>query len=168
MTDRFTTLLPALLAHEGGWVNDPRDPGGETNLGITRAVYEAWTHRPGADMRHLTPAQVAPIYRAQYWNAAGCDRVPAGVDYILFDTAVNMGVRRAVKYLQTAVHANPDGAFGNLTAQAVAKFGAREIIQSISAQREAKYRSLPTFGRFGRGWLRRLAEVTARSLADAA
>ena len=168
MTDRFSTLLPLLLVHEGGWVNDPADPGGETKLGIPRAVFEAWTHKPGADMRRLTAAQVAPIYRANYWNAAGCDRVPTGADYILFDTAVNMGVRRAVKYLQNAVGVEPDGGFGSLTAHAVEMHGAREIIASIRDQREAKYRSLPTFGRFGKGWLRRLAEVTQRSLADAA
>ena len=167
MTDRFLEVLPDLLREEGGWVNDPHDPGGETNLGITRAVYEAWTHQRGADMHHLTPDDVAPIYRVNYWRASGCDLLPVGVDRIVFDTAVNMGVSRAVKYLQRAAGVADDGHIGPMTQAAIVAADPGELINGIAALREAKYRALPTFPRFGRGWLARLARVKSKAKAEA-
>lgn len=166
---RFADCLPRVLAHEGGFVDDPKDPGGATNLGITLGTLSHWLNHPATvdDVRALTPATVAPIYQTSYWNAAACDRLPAGVDYMVFDLAVNSGPGRAARFLQEAVGVTPDGAIGNQTLTAVAAQQPADIINAISARRETFYRDQPTFLHFGVGWLKRLAEVTTQALADA-
>ena len=168
--DRFAACLPLLLKHEGGYVDHSEDPGGATNLGVTLGTLQDW--RGGivtkADVKALTKADVAPIYREKYWWPAACDRLPPGVDYMVFDLAVNSGVSRAKRYLQEAAGVVADGKIGPITLNAIHKAGAREIITRMAARREAFYRGLSTFPTFGKGWLRRLREVTAHALKLAA
>ena len=93
MKDNFDKCLEMLLHHEGGFVNHPRDPGGITNLGVTKRVYEKWVGRivSEQEMRDLTVEQVGPIYRNDYWNKCKCDDLPSGLDWSVFDWAVNSG-----------------------------------------------------------------------------
>ena len=166
----FEACLPVILASEGGFVDDPADPGGATNLGVTRATLSRWLGRPAtlADIEGLTPARVAPLYRARYWNPAHAGDCPAGVDLMVFDEAVNQGVGRALASLQSALCVTADGAFGPATQAALgAAMDPAQLIRAIAANREAHYRALPTFTRFGRGWLARLHRTTDLALGMA-
>lgn len=169
MTDRFDICLPRLLKHEGGWSDHPSDPGGATNLGVTLGALSDWLGRPAtkAEVKALTVTRAAPIYKANYWRAAACDKLPAGVDYIVFDLAVNSGVARAKRYLQEALGVRADGVIGPLTLLAVQNTDADELIKRISEKRATFYRGLATFKTFGKGWMRRLDEVTKQALEDA-
>lgn len=151
--DRFDACLAEVLRHEGGYVNDPRDPGGATNLGVTLATLSRALGRPASmdELRALTPHGAAPIYRRLYWTAAGCEAVAPGLDLLVFDTAVNMGVGVA----RAMLGAVDDGA------------DAAGAIGQMSAARRGRYRALKGFAVFGRGWLRRLDAVTAAALAQA-
>lgn len=166
MTENFDDALAAVLEHEGGFVNHPKDPGGMTNLGVTKRVWEAWVGKTvsEADMRALTPAIVAPMYRKQYWDAVKGDELPSGLDYLMFDFAINAGVSRAIRTMQRAIGTTPDGAIGPKTMQALRDADPDALIDKFSAEKEAFYRSLPTFATFGKGWLRRVAEVKSHAV----
>lgn len=162
----FPACLAIILQSEGGFVDDPQDPGGATNLGITLHTLSGWVGHTAtiADVQALTAADVSPIYRADYWNAAHCDAVPDGVDLMVFDCAVNSGVGRAIRTLQMAGGVTADGAFGPNTAKAVASVAPEVIIGNMATSRETFYRSLPTFSRFGVGWLARLDRTEQAAL----
>lgn len=159
----FQTCLPIILESEGGFVNNPDDPGGATNLGITIGALSSWLGRPAtvAEVQALTPQTAAPIYRANYWDKTSCDSWDAGVDLMVFDEAVNQGPGRAILTLQTALGVAADGAVGPATEAAAQLENAADTIAKISAIREAFYRSLPTFSVFGTGWINRLTRTTA-------
>lgn len=161
MKENFDDALAAVLHHEGGYVNHPSDPGGMTNLGCTKKVWEEWVRHPvdEATMRALTPADVAPLYRKKYWDAVRGDDLPAGVDYAVFDCAINSGPGRAAKFLQEVVGVSADGAIGPATLRAVAAMPPAEIVQKYQARRLAFLQALPTWGTFGKGWGRRVSEV---------
>ena len=161
MKDNFEQCFALLLKHEGGYVNNPKDPGGRTNLGVTQRVYEAYVGHSvdEATMRALTPDVVAPIYKRDYWDACRCDDLPDGVDYAVFDLAVNSGTRRAAKMLQKAVGVTDDGSIGPATLKAVAECNARDLAADICENRLAFLQALPTWATFGNGWGRRVAEV---------
>lgn len=164
--DRFSVCLPLILKHEGGYVDHPKDPGGATNLGVTQATLSEWLGRTAtkAEVKALTPATVAPIYRKNYWDAVSADALPIGVDYVAFDCGVNHGPARARKWLQAAANVKADGALGPVSMEAIKAAGAAEMIRRLGRGREAFYRRLNTFPTFGKGWLRRNAEVTAKAL----
>jgi lysozyme family protein len=161
MRENFDEALKAILKHEGGFVNHKLDPGGMTNLGVTKKVWEEWVGRAVDEkaMRALTPETVAPMYRKKYWDAVRADELPDGLDYLMFDFAVNAGPRRAIRTMQKAIGATPDGVIGPKTMQALKEANQSELVAKFSEEKEAFYRSLPTFGTFGRGWLRRVAEA---------
>jgi lysozyme family protein len=171
MKQNFDKCLEMLLKHEGGFVNHPKDPGGMTNLGVTKAVYDKWIGRESseADMRALTPDDVAPIYKKNYWDKVRGDDLPAGVDWSAFDWAVNSGSGRPAKAIQKAVGAKRDGAIGPMTLQSVSAADPKEIIESVYRTRQAFYERLKTFEHFGKGWTRRNKETleTAMEMADA-
>ena len=169
MRQNFDNCLRMLLAHEGGFVNHPSDPGGMTNLGVTKAVYEAWVGHPVDEktMRSLTPADVAPLYRKKYWDVVRGDELQAGLDYTMFDYAVNSGAGRAIKALQRCVGVAADGGFGPTTMAAVAQFkdhGTKQLIEEVNDERLDFLKSLKTWPVFGRGWERRVKEVKDKSL----
>lgn len=166
---RFTDCLAVVLDHEGGFVNHPTDPGGATNLGVTRRVWQDWIKKPVsvADMRKLTVADVAPLYERNYWLAAGCDRLPAGLDLHVFDFAVNAGPGRAVKHLQRILKVAQDGIVGPGTLSRIKARPLEGLIEEYGLARKSYYRALPHFHTFGRGWLRRTDEVTEAALKAA-
>lgn len=167
--DAFSRALPLILAHEGGYVNDPQDPGGATNKGVTQATYDGWRAKqglPAQSVRQITADEVAAIYRRDYWDKVRGDDLPAGVGYAVFDFAVNSGPARAARFLQKVVSVPEDGVIGPATLAAVnsvAAVSAEPIIDRLCDARLAFLRSLPTFARFGTGWSRRVSEVRAKA-----
>jgi lysozyme family protein len=161
MNANFDACLAKLLVHEGGYVNHKDDPGGETNLGVTRATWELWVGHPVSEkeMRNLTPLMVSPLYKRKYWDACRADELVSGLDYCVFDVAVNSGVGRAVKLLQQSVGATPDGSFGSITFGLVKQVDPTTLIERYCARRMEFLESLKSFPVFGRGWSRRVAEV---------
>src|SRR5690349_1648581 len=106
MRANFDASLAAVLHHEGGYVNHPRDPGGATNKGVTQKTYDNWRvdhGLPPQSVRLITPAEVMAVYKRRYWDAVKGDSLPAGLDYCLFDLAVNSGPVRAITFLQEAL-----------------------------------------------------------------
>lgn len=166
MKENFDKCLKMLLAHEGGFVNHPKDPGGMTNLGVTKAVYDEWIGRSATEqeMRDLTPEDVAPIYKKKYWDKVRGDDLPSGVDWCAFDWAVNSGAGRPAKAIQRCVGAAQDGAIGPQTLGLVAERDAKEIINYVYDTRQKFYESLKTFETFGRGWTRRNKETLEQAL----
>lgn len=161
--ENFATCLRWTLGYEGGYSNHPDDPGKATMRGITQAVYDddrRERNLPPRDVRGITDAELQAIYRRRYWQLAGCDALPAGVDYAVFDFAVNSGVARAVRTLQGIVGARPDGAFGSATQLAAMRYvlaqDAPTLSDSLCGARARWLRTLPTFGTFGAGWMRRV------------
>ena len=170
LQDGFPTCLAIVLREEGGFVDDRRDPGGMTNLGVTAAAWQHWIgHMPTeAEMRALTPTIVAPFYRAEYWQPAACDQLPAALALCVFDAAVNEGVPHAAEQLQAAVNAPQDGAIGPGTLRAlqqvVTAFGLAKVIGTYANGRRAFYRSRKAFPVFGHGWLARVDRIETAAL----
>jgi lysozyme family protein len=168
MQSNFETCLALMLAHEGGFVNHPQDPGGMTNLGVTKRVWEEWVGHEVDEkqMRALTHEMVAPLYKRKYWDAVRADDLVAGVDYVVFDVAVNSGPGRAIKFLQSCVGVTVDGGFGPATLAAVKKSeeDPARLIEMYCARRLEFLQSLKTFETFGKGWSRRVQEVKDKAL----
>jgi len=165
MQSNWNNSFKLMLKSEGGFVNHPSDPGGMTNLGVTKATWENWVGRESdeAEMRGLTPEKVEPLYKKKYFDAVRGDELPMGLDYLMFDFAVNAGAGRAIKTLQTAVGVTPDGGFGPMTMAAVQAVDPNELIERFSQAKEDFYRSLTTFATFGKGWLNRVADVKVKA-----
>jgi len=167
MNQNFDKCMSMLLEHEGGYVNHPADPGGMTNLGITKRTYDEF-HGTDIDeegMRNLKKSDVEPIYRQNYWNRCRCQDLPSGVDWAVFDFAVNAGTGRAAKALQKAVEVEQDGSIGPLTLMKVKHHEVVNIINRIATYREQFYRSLSTFDTFGKGWIRRNDETREQAIS---
>ena len=130
MRKNFDKCFEMLLAHEGGFVNHPEDPGGATNLGVIKRTLQNYLGRHVSmdEMRNLTPEDVKPIYRLSYADAVCFDDLPAGLDWVMLDWAVNSGSGRAAKALQMIVGAKQDGAIGPKILQAVANYEAEATI----------------------------------------
>ncbi|UPG72801.1 hypothetical protein MVG78_00940 [Roseomonas gilardii subsp. gilardii] len=163
---RFDRCLAIVLQQEGGFVNDPQDPGGATNMGITREVLSAFRDRAVSveEVRDLSRAEAREIYRARYWTPMRCADLPPGVDLGVFDFGVNAGPSRAVKMLQRAVGVTADGSVGPITLAAARTLESERLIASFSEARLAYYRSLDGFARFGRGWTSRTEAVRTAAL----
>ena len=162
MKDNFDECLKMLLHHEGGYVNHPKDPGGETNLGVTKRVYEKWGGTK--DMKDLTVEDVAPIYKKNYWDRCKCDDLESGVDWAVFDWAVNSGTGRAAKAIQKICGATQDGAIGPKTLALIGKQDTQYVVEEFGKIRQDFYESLKTFDTFGKGWTRRNKETTEKAL----
>jgi len=165
--NNFQKCLTVILQQEGGFVNNPKDPGGMTNLGVTKTTWEAYVGHTvdEATMRSLTPLMVAPLYQKNFWNKLNCEALPAGLDLCVFDFAVNAGPNRPVKFLQQMVGVAQDGILGPKTLATINSYvqthGTVGTVHDFQNLRRAFYRSLPTFVTFGETWLRRLNEVEA-------
>ena len=162
MADNYDKCLEIILHHEGGYVNHPKDPGGETNLGVTKRVYEEFGGTK--DMKELTVEDVAPIYKKGYWDKLRANDLPKGLDLCVFDFGVNAGPGRAAKYLQTMIGTVADGGIGPNTLKKLDEYldenGLEETIKNYQANRQRYYEKLSTFKTFGRGWTRRVDETT--------
>ena len=165
MRENFDKCLEMLLHHEGGYVWHEEDPGGETNLGVTKKVYQDWGGTK--DMIDLTVEDVAPIYKKNYWDRCKCDELSSGLDWAVFDWAVNSGTRRVSKALQKACGAERDGVIGNKTLALANGQNVKYMIEEIAVIRQSFYESLRTFKTFGRGWTRRNKETTEQALSMA-
>lgn len=166
MNKNYDKCLETILHHEGGYVNHPEDPGGETNLGVTKRVYQEWGGTK--DMKDLTFDDVAPIYKKNYWDKMKCDDLPSGLDLCVFDFGVNAGPGRAAKYLQTLIGTVADGGIGPNTLAKLKEYtdktGVKETITNYQNKRQSYYEGLSTFKTFGRGWTRRVEETTKLAL----
>ena len=169
--ENWTKSLEAILHHEGGYVNHPKDPGGMTNLGVTKRVYEEWVGYSVSEntMQNLSNEDVSPIYKKNYWDRVKGDQLHAGLDLCVFDFGVNAGTGRAAKYLQTLIGTVADGGIGPNTLKTldayVSKHSVKETIENYQAERQKYYESLSTFDTFGRGWTRRVKETTEMALS---
>ena len=170
-TENFELALETILHHEGGFVNHPRDPGGMTNLGVTKRVWDEWTGGDADEdeMRALTPEDVGPLYKKNYWDRVKGDDLPSGLDLAVFDWAVNSGAGRAAKKLQSMIGAAADGGIGPNTLRALDVYidevgGVEECIKNYTEVRQEFYESLDTFDTFGKGWSRRNAETCEKAI----
>ena len=162
MKENFDECLKMLLHHEGGYVNHPKDPGGETNLGVTKRVYEKWGGTK--DMKDLTVEDVAPIYKKNYWDKCKCNDLASGLDWAVFDWAVNSGPGRSAKAVQKICGASQDGAIGPKTLALVNGQDTQYMVEEFGKIRQNFYESLSTFNTFGKGWTRRNTETTKKAL----
>jgi lysozyme family protein len=159
----FTASLPFVLRWEGGYINHPADPGGATNRGVTQKVYDLWRRRQDLtprDVRLLEEVELASIYEGDYWLPPRCDLLQRQLDLVQFDTAVNMGVGRAVKLLQASLGCAVDGDFGPATRDAAQACDLGTAVVGYCQAREDFYRRLaaqrPKLAVFLKGWLNRL------------
>lgn len=167
MKNSFEEALALVLRHEGGFVNHPDDPGGATNKGVTQATYDAWRKRqklPPRSVRSITAAEVNAIYRRDYWDKVKADDLPAGVDYAVFDFAVNSGPSRAIKFLQRVLGVTDDGKIGPITMAALSDFPPGYVIAELCDARLAWLKRLKTWPTFGKGWTRRVVDVERAAL----
>ena len=162
MEANFFKSLEMVLHHEGGFIDHPSDPGGATNKGITHKTYADFLGRPLEDvseLKNIPEEHVQLIYKNGYWDKVKGDQLPSGVDFCVFDWAVNSGPGRAAKALQKAVSVAQDGAIGPRTLEAVKEFDPEDLVEQITKDRIEFYKSLNTYSTFGRGWLRRAKET---------
>jgi lysozyme family protein len=165
----FEAALRLVLKHEGGYVDHPSDPGGATNLGITIGTLSGWLGRNAtkAEVKALTVDAVKPIYRKNYWDRVKGDDLPAGLDYAVFDYAVNSGPSRAVMHLQQVLGVAQDGKIGPITLAAIGKRNPADMINALCDRRMQFLRGLSTFSTFGRGWTSRVDGVRSNALGMA-
>lgn len=161
MQENFPELTTWLLVHEGGYVNHPKDPGGATNYGVTQRTYDGYQRRKGFathSVKKITMDEVMDIYKSQYWDAVMGDHLPAGLDYAVYDFAVNSGPRRAVRFLQELLgNVAVDGVMGNQTLGALASVpDMQDLIEDYCEKRWNWMKTLTTFSTFGKGWTRRV------------
>ena len=157
----FDALIDRVLSHEGGYVNDPRDPGGETKFGIAKRSY------PNVDIKGLTREDAVAIYRRDFWTRVQGDELPPAVAFQVFDAAVNHGTGNAVRWLQRAAGVADDGIIGPQTVAAVKRADPTDLVLAFNAERLEFYAKLTTFDAFGRGWTRRVAGNLRYAAKDA-
>ena len=147
----FDGAFKRLIGHEGGYVNHPRDPGGETKFGITKRSY------PHLNIKSLTLAQAQAIYKRDFWDALKLDRLPEAIRFHMFDAAVNSGKGNAARWLQAAVGTAQDGRIGPITLAAAGKMNPAALVARYSGVRLKFMTDLSTWNSFGKGWARRMA-----------
>jgi lysozyme family protein len=148
---QFDHFIDRVLSHEGGYVNLPQDPGGETNWGIAKRSY------PKVDIKALSREQAIEIYRQDFWQRVHGDDLPGGFAFQALDAAVNHGIGNAVRWMQEAAGVAPDGNWGPITKTAVLSANPSDLVLRFNAVRIEFYCKLSTFPTFGKGWMRRIA-----------
>ena len=152
MNTWFDQCFEKLIAHEGGVSENPKDPGGLTNYGISQRAY------PNLDIRSLTLAEVKQLYKRDYWDRAQCDQLPSQLSYLVFDAAVNSGIGQSIRFLQRAVGTADDGVMGVITLSAIKRLDTESLCARFIGQRLDFMTKLSTFDVFGKGWSRRIAD----------
>ena len=175
MTDRFAECLPIILKFEGGYSAHPSDPGGATMKGITQASFDSWRNAhqlPMRPVKEIEAGEVIAIYAESYWHPAGCENLPAPLDLIQFDTAVQRGPVKAVKMLQAILGVPVDGIFGAQTRRTAEAMMGKGLCTWYLKARETHYKGRveedPTQAAFIKGWMARLAALRAASGLDEA
>jgi lysozyme family protein len=164
MKENYAAALKQVLKYEGGFSNHPSDPGGATMKGVTQAVYDDWrkTNKlPTQSVRNISDSEVSAIYKNLYWDRISGDNLPSGVDFAVFDMAVNSGVSRAAKTLQAVVGVTQDGQIGPATIQATKTY----VAMAVTNKRLAFMQSLSIWSTFGKGWSARIADVKNQIIA---
>jgi len=156
----FHTFIERILQHEGGYVNDPQDPGGETQWGISKRAY------PQLNIRTLTRADAVEIYRRDYWEKMQCPKMPVMLAFQLLDAGINHGRGNAVRMVQRAVSVADDGIIGPVTLDAVARMEPMALVVAFNIERLHLYARLRNFPHFGRGWILRVAGNMLHALKD--
>lgn len=166
MDRNFERALSLVLRHEGGFVDHPSDPGGATNKGITIATMRRYVNRHATvdDLKRITGAQVAKVYRKHYWDKVKADDLPSGLDYAAFDFAVNSGPTRSAKFLQRVLGVKRDGVIGPVTLAAARSRDVTAAINQLCDDRMDFLQRLRIWPTFKNGWTRRVAEVRSVSL----
>lgn len=148
----YRTMIERILSHEGGYVNNPADPGGETKWGISQRSY------PNVVIRLLTREDAIAIYKRDFWDRLNGDRLPPAIGYQLLDSAVNSGISQSIRFLQRAIGVADDGAFGPVSLAALQRTELHDIAMRFLAERIDFMSRLKAFDSFGRGWTRRIAQ----------
>lgn len=156
MSLTFQQIFDRLIGHEGGYVNDPRDPGGETNWGVTKRT--AMANGYTGNMRTMTRQQAYEIYRRAFWLRYNCEQMPDAVAYQFFDAAVNHGFGNASRMLQRAVGVLDDGIIGKYSLEAINHNPISDTLMVLNGERLNFYTRLKNFDRFGKGWVNRVAQ----------
>jgi lysozyme family protein len=167
MKTTYEQALAWVLEHEGGFVNDPDDRGGPTNRGVTQLVYDGYRRLNGLSLRSVEEIdifEVRAIYRRQYWEVIRGDDLPAGLDYAVFDFAVNSGPRRAAQFLQRIVGVEDDGMIGEVTLAAVSERNPSDLIDALCAARMAFLKRLSNWWKYKNGWTKRVQAVNTRAM----
>lgn len=171
MQSSFEQAHKNVLVYEGGKVDHPSDPGGRTNQGVTQKVFAAYlrgNNKPVRDVYTMTVQERDDIYRAQYWHRIQADRLPAGVDFVVYDGAVNSGVAQSAKWLQRALGLTADGVIGDVTIEAARNHPDHDMLVAAICERRLVFlRALKTWGTFGKGWSRRVTNVQLNGQAMA-
>lgn len=145
----FDRAFEHVVGVEGGYVNDPRDPGGETRYGISKRAY------PNEDIRNLTLDRAKQIYWRDYWDACKCDSIPSPLNLYVFDAAVNQGISVAIRVLQGVLGLTQDGIIGPKTIAAASVAGSEKVALYL-ADRAMRYAKTANFDTYGRGWMKRM------------
>ncbi len=146
----FDEAFARLIGNEGRYVNNPADPGGETNWGISKRSY------PDLDIANLTRDQAAAIYLRDFWNPLGA--APDAVKFQVFDFAVNSGMQTAIRKLQAAIGVADDGHWGPVSAAKLAGMDENDVLMRFVAQRLRFWTGLSSWPTFGKGWANRAAQ----------
>lgn len=157
----FETFFDRLMGHEGGYVNDPHDPGGETNWGISKRAY------PNIDIKNLTREGAKAIYLMDFWYKINAYKLPNGIAFQLFDFAVNSGIKTAIKCLQRAIGVKCDGRWGPISRAAMNKTSETDIIMCFIAERLDFMTKLKNWPIASKGWIRRMAQDLRYGAIDA-
>ncbi|MDP8080229.1 glycoside hydrolase family 108 protein [Phocoenobacter skyensis] len=160
----FKPIFDRLIAHEGGYTHDPYDKGGETNWGITKRV--AILNGYNGSMREMTREQAFDIYYSAFWQRYKCDKIPPAIVFQFFDACVNHGFGNASRMLQRAVDVADDGVIGEITLGAIEQYNPLEVCVLFNKERTEFYTKLSTFNRFGKGWIRRVAQNLEYAVKD--
>lgn len=162
----FEKCLKFTLQFEGGFVNNPKDPGGPTNLGVTQATLSNFLGRPAsiAEVKALTPDKVAPIYKLKYWDHVSGDDLPVGIDLAVFDFGVHSGPQRGIIGLQRALGLADDGKLGPITMKAATNAEPTATVNAICDGRQAFLEQLKVFKSFGPGLTSRVKKCRAAAL----
>lgn len=154
MTDKvWESAFDLLMINEGGYVNDSHDKGGKTKYGISKTAY------PNEDIENLTIERAKEIYKRDYWNRCKCDLLPDALSVALFDFAVNSGVKRAIKYLQTSLGVKADGIIGNQTIGAANRIPIYMVLNDYLNCRLDFLMGLKSWRRYGNGWGKRVERL---------
>jgi lysozyme family protein len=167
MKENFEPALARVLVYEGGLVKLPTE-NWLTNKGITQGVYNSWRARqnlPQQSVAQISDAEVSAIYTMDYWDRMDCDEMPAGVDFCLFDAAVNSGVAGATSWAQAVVEVNVDGDFGPRTKAAIMGDDPVNFIEAFNSHRLGTLQRLPNWRVYGKGWAARIANGEKTELA---